>query len=154
MTTNKQNNAHLIQAEIEAAHSALQFWAAKDIDAPECVQEALDHLNSALEIVRILTPNADLSRADGLDIVEKLRNKASADLLDDLRHAADLIEAYRKHRAVDGHNRRPWSPLAQHKAETMIKTLENENSLTISQLTGLLWSPDGTMTSLNQNKDK
>ncbi len=38
----------LIQAEIEAAHAALQYWAAKDIDVPECVQEALDHLNSAL----------------------------------------------------------------------------------------------------------
>jgi hypothetical protein len=153
MTTNKQNNAHLIQAQIESAHAALQYWAAKDIDAPECVQEALDHLNAALEIVRILTPTADLSRADGLDIVEKLRNKASTDPLDDLSYAASLIEAYRKHRTVDGHNGRRWDPLAQQKAEAMIKILEKENSLTISQLTGLLWSPDGTMTSLNQNKD-
>ena len=45
-------DANIAESELEAAHSALQEWAAEDIDVPACVQEALDHLNTALEKVR------------------------------------------------------------------------------------------------------
>lgn len=38
--------------KLELAHSALQYWAAEDIDAPACVQEALEYLNEALAFLR------------------------------------------------------------------------------------------------------
>lgn len=47
-----RKDAKAAEAEMEASHSALQAFAAEDIDVPACVQEALDHLNAALERVR------------------------------------------------------------------------------------------------------
>jgi hypothetical protein len=42
------------ESEMQSCHSVLQAWATEDIDVPACVQEALDHLNAALEHVRHL----------------------------------------------------------------------------------------------------
>lgn len=39
-------------SEMEACHSELQAWTAEDIDVPACVQEALEHLDNALDAVR------------------------------------------------------------------------------------------------------
>ena len=41
-----------IERHLEDAHSALQFWAARDEDQPEAVTEALIRLDDALKLVR------------------------------------------------------------------------------------------------------
>lgn len=41
-----------LETLLEEAHSALQHWEASDEETPDCVVEALESINAALEIVR------------------------------------------------------------------------------------------------------
>lgn len=69
-----------------------------------------------------------------MDIVQRLRYHAMPDPQDErevlhaplLKEAADLIEAYRHKRKVDGLNGRAWSASYHYQAEMLVKRLEGE----------------------------
>ena len=68
-----------------------------------------------------------------MDIVQRLKNHAMPDANDErevlhaplLKEAANLIEAYRKKRSVDGLNGRVWDAQEHYKAEELVKKLDS-----------------------------